>query len=145
VAVTAPARRDDALGAVVGDGATGESLADAQNIDLAATDLPYWAVMYTAARVLSGSAPGPALKHAVPQVAPTPLMLISAGSAATEGRFNRPYADVAPEPFELWELPGVGHTAALRERPAEYERRVIGFLDRALLRGGAQRGRSAAS
>jgi hypothetical protein len=29
--------------------------------------------------------------------------------------------------------PGAGHTAGLRERPAEYERRVVDFLDRSLL------------
>jgi hypothetical protein len=34
----------------------------------------------------------------------------------------------------LWTFPGAGHTAGLRERPAEYERRVIGFLDRDLQR-----------
>jgi hypothetical protein len=32
-------------------------------------------------------------------------------------------------------VPGAGHTGALATRPREYERRVIGFLDRALLAG----------
>ena len=49
-----------------------------------------------------------------------------------EIEFNRVYARAAREPVDLWELPDVGHTAAIRERAAEYERRVIGLFDRAL-------------
>ena len=33
---------------------------------------------------------------------------------------------------QLWELPDTGHTAGLRTHPAAYERRTVGFLDRAL-------------
>ena len=43
------------------------------------------------------------------------------------------YANAAREPVEFWGLPEGRHTAALRERPEEYERRVIGFFDDALL------------
>ena len=64
--------------------------------------------------------------------ATTPLFLIAAGGFATEIDFNRHYAEVAKEPFTYWELPEVGHTAAVRERPDQYERRVIAFLDDAL-------------
>ena len=35
---------------------------------------------------------------------------------------------------ELWNLPEASHAAALRTDPAGYERRVVGFLDRALAR-----------
>jgi len=52
------AERRHPLGAAVGDGATTESLADARNGGVSAPDLPYWAVMYTAASILSGSSPG---------------------------------------------------------------------------------------
>jgi len=31
-------------------------------------------------------------------------------------------------------VPGSGHTGGINARPKEYERRVIGFFDRALLR-----------
>ena len=43
---------------------------------------------------------------------------------------------MAKEPFKYWELPDVGHTAAVRERADEYEERVIGFFDDALLKRG---------
>jgi hypothetical protein len=60
--------------------------------------------------------------------------MIAAGGFPTEIEFNRHYAEVAQEPFEYWELPAVGHTAAVREVADEYERRVIGFFDDALSR-----------
>ena len=130
---------------MVGDGATGESFADVRDVGASAVDLPYWAVLYATARVLSGASPGPPLKQLVPRVAPTPLLLISAGGFASEVRFNRLYAGVAREPFELWEVRGGRHTSAIRERAAEYERRVIGLFDRALLaRGGGQPAAAAA-
>jgi fermentation-respiration switch protein FrsA (DUF1100 family) len=130
VLIRVAAEPDDGLAAVVADGATGESLADARSLGLSAADLPYWAVMYGAASVLSGTPQSPPLKALVRRVAPTPLLLISAGDAATEGRFNALYARVARQPVELWRLTGVGHTRAIHARAAAYERRVVGFLDR---------------
>jgi hypothetical protein len=32
----------------------------------------------------------------------------------------------------MWEIPGAGHTGGISAAPAEYERRVVGFFDRAL-------------
>ena len=122
------------LAAVVSDGATGESFADVRNlrgIDLAS---PYWWSLYTAAGVLSGASPGEPLEEAVGKVSPTPLLLIASSRGfAVERDFNRLYAQAAREPVELWDLPDVGHTKGVRERPREYERRVVGFLDDALL------------
>ena len=45
------------------------------------------------------------------------------------------YRDAGGANVDLWELPDTGHTAGLRKHPAEYERRVTGFLDRALSPG----------
>ena len=127
----APERRE--LRAVVSDGATAASFADQTatfGYDEAA---PYFWTLLTAGRVFSGSSPGPPLEERVADISPTPLLLIGAGGFPTEIDFNRHYAQVANEPFEYWELPEVGHTAAVRERPEEYERRVVGFFDEALL------------
>ena len=122
------------LRAVVADGTTARSFADYRKLvglDVAA---PYWWTLYTAARVFSGSSPGEPLVDLVRRVAPTPLLLIAAGRGIPKERHvNRIYAEAALEPVELWDLPDVGHTAAIRERPEEYERRVVGFFDRALL------------
>jgi fermentation-respiration switch protein FrsA (DUF1100 family) len=38
----------------------------------------------------------------------------------------------AGQPKELWILEGAEHTALFNLAPAEYERRVVGFLDRHL-------------
>ena len=124
-----------ALRAVVADGATGESFADYRNLDGLDEAAPFYLTLYTAARVFSGASPARPLKSLVAEVSPTPLLLVATGgSVPAELDFNRMYAEAAREPFEYWELPDVDHTAAIRERPAEYERRVVGFLDDALLR-----------
>jgi hypothetical protein len=124
------------LKAVVADGATAESFADVRALNGLDEATPYWWTMYTAARVLSGSSPGEALKELVARVSPTPLLLISTGgSVPAELDMNRLYAEAAREPVELWELPDVDHTAAIRARPEEYERRVIGVFDEALNEG----------
>lgn len=126
------AERKD-LGAVVSDGATAGSFADYRNLSGIDEGAPFYLTLYTAARVLSGAAPGEPLKELVARVSPTPLLLIATGgSLPAERDFNRIYAEAANEPVELWDLPDVDHTAAIRERPAEYERRVVAFLDRAL-------------
>ena len=127
----APERRD--LRAVVSDGATAQSFADQTAVFGYDASAPYFWTLLTAGRVYSGVAPNRPLADAVPDVSPTPLLLIAAGGFPTEIEFNRHYASVAREPFDYWELPDVGHTAAIRERAAEYEERVVAFFDRALL------------
>ncbi|MDF2753812.1 MAG: Dipeptidylaminopeptidase/acylaminoacyl-peptidase -like protein [Gaiellaceae bacterium] len=128
------AAEDRDLKAVVADGATGGSFADYRNLGEEAEGAPFYLTMYTAARVFSGSSPGEPLKELVARISPTPLLLISTGgSLPVERDFNRIYAKAAREPVELWDLPEVNHTAAIRERPEEYQRRVVRFFDNALL------------
>ena len=132
----APEHRE--LQAVVSDGATARSFADftaVQGIDVLT---PFVWTFITGSRILSGSSPGPPLEDLVPRVAPTPLLLISAGKGQNERPFNLRYAEVAREPFEFWDLPDVAHTAAIRERATEYERRVVAFFDEALLDEGSR-------
>ncbi len=124
--------------AVVAEGAAIRSFADYRRAGLDALALPSLVLM-TTARVLSGTAPGRPLKDLVGEIAPTPLLLIAAGRGATgpgggEYGLAEMYAEAAREPVELWRLPEGRHTAAIREQPAEYERRVVGLFDRTLLR-----------
>jgi len=122
------------LKAVVADGATAESFADYRELDGLDEAAPYWWTMYTAARVLSGSSPGEPLKKLVARVSPTPLLLIATGgSVPAERDFNLIYLKAAREPVELWDLANVDHTAAIRQRPKEYEHRVVGFFNKTLL------------
>src|SRR5215218_6165221 len=88
---------------------------------------------FAAQRVFSGSSPGKPLEDLVARIAPTPLLLIAGGRGQFEREFNLIYAKAARDPVELWDLPDVNHTKAINERPAQYEQRVVGFFDRALL------------
>jgi hypothetical protein len=59
-------------------------------------------------------------------------MLIAAPNSGHGEELNRGYYAAAREPKTLWELPESGHVGAMEARPAEYERRVVGFFDDAL-------------
>jgi uncharacterized protein len=126
---------NDQLKAVVADGATARSFGDYRNTIGLDEQAPFYVSMFTTVRVLSGSSPGRPLEDLVSEIAPTPLLLIACGRGVQDEReFNRVYAEAAREPVELWDLPDVSHTAAVRERPEEYERRVVGLFDEELLR-----------
>ena len=43
------------------------------------------------------------------------------------------YYAAAGQPKQIWKVPGAEHTGGLKAQPAEYERRVVDFYDRALL------------
>jgi hypothetical protein len=60
-------------------------------------------------------------------------MLLSAGRS-TEADANRSFARRGGPTTEHWNLPDAPHAQAARTDPGGYERRVIGFLDRALER-----------
>ena len=49
-----------------------------------------------------------------------------------EAELNDVFYDAAREPKDIWNVPGAGHTGGIEAEP-EYERRVVGFFDRALL------------
>jgi dienelactone hydrolase len=125
------AAEGDGLQAVVADGATGRSMADNPPGSgvAGASMLP----VFLTVELLSGTSPGPPLKELAAEVAPTPLMLIAAGSLPQEIEMNAIYAEAAQEPVEFWQLPDVRHTAAIREVADDYERRVLAHLDDALL------------
>jgi hypothetical protein len=46
---------------------------------------------------------------------------------------NPVYYRLARGPKEIWAMPSASHMAGISDRPAEYERRVVGFFDRYLL------------
>jgi hypothetical protein len=74
------------------------------------------------------------LSQAVSRISPTPMLLIAAGG---ELATSQAYFDAAGEPKTLWIRDEPGHQIdALFDEPEEYERRVVGFLDQALLQDG---------
>ena len=125
------ASRDARLAAVVSDGATrpvdGVQAARMGPLERAQTWLQLQAV-----RAVSGMEPSRSLLPMIPAIAPRPVLLIAAGGVPSETAASRMYRDAGGRGVELWEVPGAGHTAGLRTLRAEYERRTVGFLDRAL-------------
>jgi fermentation-respiration switch protein FrsA (DUF1100 family) len=85
-------------------------------------------------RVLSPYHPPKPLYDLVPKIAPRPLFLIQAGHGQGGEELNDLYYRRAHAPKQLWVIPEAHHAGGIDVRPVEYERRVVGFFDRALLR-----------
>jgi hypothetical protein len=98
--------------------------------------LPTAATLTAATALLSWDAPPPSLEELVGRIAPTPILLVYAGHGQGGEDLSPDYFAAAGEPKELWEIPEAGHTGGLAARPQEYEERVVGFLNEALLGGG---------
>ena len=126
-----------AIEAVVSEGAGLRSPREAQELSgFGLTKLRYlWgSTVQTAATALFGSDLPPAnLAELVPRIAPRPVLLIQAGRGAGGEELNAEYHEAAGLPKELWAIPEASHTGGITARPDEYERRVVGFFDRALL------------
>ena len=130
VLIEVAAQRRD-LAAVVTDGAAAGSFEDWHHLQgTGIVTAPGW-VMFKTMRVLSGDPPGPPLEDLVARVE-APTLLISAGTDV-ERDFNVLYDEAAPGTVEHWNLPDAHHTHAIREHPQEYEQRVVGFFNEALL------------
>ena len=130
------AARDGRLRAVVSEGAGTQSLHDQMQIPdvpKAVRWLSPMTVETAAGVVLANRRPPPGLVDAVPRIAPRPVLLISGGRGNPDEELNRVYRAAAGPTVSHWEIPEAGHTGGLAAAPAEYERRVIDFLDQALL------------
>jgi dienelactone hydrolase len=94
--------------------------------------LPTQAVQTAALAVLSGASPPPSLRDLVRRIAPRPVFLIYAEHGVGSEDLNKSFYRAAGEPKQLWCVQGAGHTGGYRSDPRSYERRVVGFFDRAL-------------
>jgi hypothetical protein len=133
------AAEDARLRAVVSEGGSVRSvLEEWDDPQLATARKPFTPmVMQTlAVTVLSNEGPPPSLMDLVDDISPRSLLLIRGLDGQPSEILNRTFYDLAGSPKDLWEVPGAGHTAALSTQPQQYERRVVGFFDRALLDGG---------
>jgi fermentation-respiration switch protein FrsA (DUF1100 family) len=84
--------------------------------------------------VFANQTPPHKLESLVGRISPRPLMLIAAPHSKTGEDLNRRFVRAAGAPKTLWEISESKHMGGIVARPAEYERRVVGFFDRALLR-----------
>lgn len=70
----------------------------------------------------------------VAAISPRPILILAGGLDPVTGPdAGQRYYAAAGEPKELWFEPDLGHLSFLDAYPAEYERRVVGFFDAALL------------
>lgn len=121
------------LRAVVSEGAGERSLREGLVRGVrGALMLPTSAVQTAALTVLSNEPPPPSLKDAVAKVAPRSVFLIGAGRSGAGEDINPTYFRAAREPKAIWAIPEAHHVGGYDARPQEYERRVVGFFDRAL-------------
>ena len=92
------------------------------------------AVVTPAVALFSNAVPPPSLEDLAARISPRPVFFIYATPGqGGEAELTETFYDAAREPKELWRVPGSGHTGGIEARPREYERRVIGFFDNALL------------
>jgi uncharacterized protein len=92
-------------------------------------------VLTAGTALFSNHPPPPNLKDLSARIAPRSAFFIYAlhGTGGEEKQLNPKYYAAAGEPKQIWEIPEASHTGGITARPREYERRVVGFFDDALL------------
>jgi pimeloyl-ACP methyl ester carboxylesterase len=128
------AAQSTAFSAVVSEGA-GERVGEVDESGFEnVLSTPVMAVMTAATTVFGNDGPPPPIVDRIGLIAPRPVFLIYAdpGMGGESSRQPKYYA-AAGEPKQMWKVPGSGHTGGLEAQPAEFERRVVAFLDRSLL------------
>ena len=128
------AAETDALAAVVSEGAgersVREFLSGVSGPDWLA--LPQYAALTTSVALFGNDTPPPGLEDLAGEVEEPMLLMYGEHGQPLERELNPKYAAAAGETATLWEVPGSGHMSGLDAQPAEYERRVVGFLDEEL-------------
>jgi uncharacterized protein len=123
------------LAAVVSEGA-GSRVMSEEMADLSGAgkwfSAPLLAVKTASVALFSNTKPPANLETLIPRIAPRPVFLINALHNEVDHKAPEYFA-AAGEPKQQWLVPKGGHTGGLTAMPAEYERRVVGFLDHSLL------------
>ena len=128
IAVT-EAARDRRVRAVVADGLQARSVSDFAHGGK--SDLPYSWVAVHAVGLVRGGQPEP-LSRLVPLIKPRPLLIVAGRKDKGDSTYDDVWARSDGRRGVLWKA-DADHTKALAEHPREYERRVVGLFDRALL------------
>ncbi|HUP32047.1 MAG TPA: prolyl oligopeptidase family serine peptidase [Gaiellaceae bacterium] len=128
------AAQSDAFAAVVSEGAGWRiGWADLTGVERVLY-APTGAMLSAATTVFSNHGPPPPIADRIGEISPRPVFLIYADPGmGGESESQADFFAAAGEPKQLWKVPGSAHTGGIEAQPAEFERRVIGFLDRALL------------
>jgi hypothetical protein len=130
------AAETDELAAVVSEGAGARSTKEDMDQDAPALERYTLGAIMSVAKtaavaVSSNQAPPANLKDLAAKIE-QPMLLITAPEKGVGEELNRGYAKAAGDSATLWEIPESTHVGGQEARPAEYERRVVGFFDEAL-------------
>jgi hypothetical protein len=129
------AAETDELAAVVSEGAGSRTFSETmQEFDGVQKWLlaPQALVQDVALSVFGSTTPPPSLTDLAPKIE-QPLFVIWAPNGGNREQMSERYYELASGPKQIWEMPTAKHVGGIREEPAEYERRVVGFFDDALL------------
>jgi len=130
------AATDADIRAVVAEGATARTdadkawLSDEYGVRGWVQERLEWA-QYTLTDALTDAGKPTALRDGVARG--LPVLLVAAGTMDDEVHVARELHEAAPTTVETWIVDGAGHTDGLDVAPEEWTRRVVTFLDRALL------------
>ena len=95
--------------------------------------LPSSAVISLGTAIFSNKLPPPSLTTLSGRI-DAPVFFIYAAHGQGGEELNPKYYAAAHEPKTLWRVTEGKHTGGIEARPAEYERRVVGFFDEYLLK-----------
>jgi fermentation-respiration switch protein FrsA (DUF1100 family) len=128
------AAENDELKAVVSEGAGVRSAREAVHMDGAAKVIGSWAfgLVTVGSAVWTSNLPPRSLIDLSREIT-RPALFIHATPGQGGETLTKRYFEAAKGPKEYWAAPG-GHTGAIDAAPEEYERRVVRFFDRSLLR-----------
>jgi hypothetical protein len=134
------AAESEHLAAVVSEGAGTRTLSEELEELPRSTLIRGFHVLITkhAGLLLFANEPPPtSLVELTPRIAPRPVLLIWAPNGGNRETMNPEYQRLIGPSAELWQIDDAMHVEGIHRHPAEYERRVVGFLDRALAEGRA--------
>ncbi|MGZ8783349.1 MAG: alpha/beta hydrolase [Gaiellaceae bacterium] len=123
------------LAAVVSEGAGTRAFSDSmQDVDGVEKwiSAPGQAILTASVAVFASTLPPKQLVELVPRIT-QPLFLIWAPNGGNVETMNPEYYRLAAGPKQIWSIPDAKHVLGITARPQEYERRVVGFFDDALL------------
>ena len=126
------AARWNAYDAIVSEGAGVRSIREMLMLDGLWHFVPSMTTLTAGMALFSNELPPPNLRDLSRRVK-TPVFFIYAGHGQGGESLNSKFYAAAREPKTLWKIPEGEHTGGIEARPAEYERRVVGFFDRNLL------------
>jgi hypothetical protein len=125
------------LAAVVSEGAGtrvfGEDMQDAHGVNRLLL-APLSLLQTAAISVFANEAPPAELTDLAPRIT-QPVFLIWAPNGGNQETMSRVYYRLTRGPKQIWAMPTASHMAGISNRPAEYERRVLGFFDHYLVEG----------